>query len=60
MLYLFVSQTMEGKMQTLSLGNWMQLPNFPFKDWLDKHRYSFAILLSSIFFVLTCTVIIFC
>ena len=29
---------MEGSMQTLSLGNWMQLPDLPFKDWLRKYR----------------------
>ena len=25
-------------MQTLSLGNWMQLPDLPFKEWLQDYR----------------------
>ena len=29
---------MEGGMQTLSLGNWMQLPDLPFKAWLENYR----------------------
>jgi len=33
-------QMMEGSTHTLSLGNWMQLPDVPFKDWLAKHRNS--------------------
>lgn len=31
-------QMMEGDMQTLSLGNWMQLPGLPFKQWLSQFR----------------------
>ncbi|XP_013395871.1 oxidative stress-induced growth inhibitor 2 [Lingula anatina] len=31
-------QMMEGNMQTLSLGNWMELPGKPFREWLKKHR----------------------
>ena len=29
-------QVMDGKMQTLSLGNWMELPNMPFKEYVAK------------------------
>jgi len=31
-------QMMDGEMQTLSLGNWMQLPNEPFKPWIQKRQ----------------------
>ena len=31
-------QMMDGGTQTLSLGTWMQLPDAPFKKWLEKKR----------------------
>jgi thioredoxin reductase len=31
-------QMIDGQMQTLSLGNWMQLPDLPFKDWLIRYK----------------------
>ncbi|KAL3858627.1 hypothetical protein ACJMK2_008898 [Sinanodonta woodiana] len=33
-------QMMDGGMQTLSLGGWMELPSMSFPDWLSKHRRS--------------------
>lgn len=29
-------QKMDGSMQTLSLGNWMELPSVPLKEWRDR------------------------
>uniref|UniRef100_S4RB55 Oxidative stress induced growth inhibitor 1 n=1 Tax=Petromyzon marinus TaxID=7757 RepID=S4RB55_PETMA len=29
---------MDTSMQTLSLGNWMELPDLPFKDWIREQR----------------------
>ncbi|CAH1780134.1 unnamed protein product [Owenia fusiformis] len=40
-------QMMEGSMQTLSLGNWMELPGLPFKQWLADHRISTPVLLNN-------------
>ena len=31
-------QMMEAQMQTLSLGNWMQLPDLAIRDWLEQYR----------------------
>lgn len=31
-------QMMDGEMQTLSLGNWMQLPDEPFKPWIQRRH----------------------
>ncbi|XP_051884521.1 oxidative stress-induced growth inhibitor 1-like isoform X2 [Pristis pectinata] len=32
--------SIEGSMFTLSLGDWMELPDLPFRDWMrDKRRY---------------------
>ena len=31
-------QMMDGEMQTLSLGNWMELPNEPFKPWIQRRN----------------------
>ena len=35
----FSSQMMDlVQMQTLSLGNWMELPDLPFNDWLIAYK----------------------
>ncbi|XP_064639755.1 oxidative stress-induced growth inhibitor 1-like [Lineus longissimus] len=33
-----VWQSMDGSMNTLSLGNWMELPNMSFREWSMKYR----------------------
>uniref|UniRef100_A0A8D0DFR9 Oxidative stress-induced growth inhibitor 1 n=2 Tax=Salvator merianae TaxID=96440 RepID=A0A8D0DFR9_SALMN len=33
--------SIEGSMFTLSQGNWMSLPDLPFKDWLSKKKRGF-------------------
>ncbi|XP_074645233.1 oxidative stress-induced growth inhibitor 2-like [Tubulanus polymorphus] len=35
-----VWQTLEGGIQTVSLGNWMELPDMPFKEWSTQYRKS--------------------
>jgi len=33
-----VWQMLDGDMQTISLGNWMELPGMSFKEWRRKHK----------------------
>ncbi|ELU05894.1 hypothetical protein CAPTEDRAFT_87031, partial [Capitella teleta] len=37
-----VWQMLDGKVQTLSLGPWMELPGMSFRDWLSEYRSSKA------------------
>lgn len=37
-LLLFWFQAMEGSMLTLSLANWMELPELKLKDWMREKR----------------------
>jgi len=34
-----VWQSMDGTLETLSMGNWMQLPDLPFREWLEDHHF---------------------
>ncbi|KAH0619502.1 hypothetical protein JD844_000164 [Phrynosoma platyrhinos] len=36
-----LDQSIEGSMFTLSQGDWMGLPDLPFKDWLSKKKRGF-------------------